>query len=222
MSRRGTLTSRTPNSQPFSRSILAGSRTSRQSNSNTLQALTTQLDAVTQSLSRQQQNVTFLQAMVAQQTHELQNTEPAAAAAVDERKTQLKALMQQKQALQAHYTPDHPTWLKFPGRSLIFRRRSRVIGMSRRRCRQRQLSFALIRHSCNNSRHNFARRSRQWKMESRSRLGFQSRCGTMSRGSSRARRLSRVQADYARPSNSGRFLQFAAEEDERFVNGNGA
>ncbi len=37
-----------------------------QSNSNTLQALTTQLDAVTQSLSRQQQNVTFLQAMVTQ------------------------------------------------------------------------------------------------------------------------------------------------------------
>ena len=80
-----------------------------QSNSNTLQALTTQLDAVTQSLNRQQQNVTFLQAMVAQQTHDLQNAEPAAAAAiVDERKTQLKALIQQKQALQAQYTPDHP------------------------------------------------------------------------------------------------------------------
>ncbi len=80
-----------------------------QSNTNTLQALTTQLDAVTQSLSRQQQNVTFLQAMVAQQSHELQNAEPAAAAAiVDERKTQLKALILQKQALQAQYTADHP------------------------------------------------------------------------------------------------------------------
>jgi polysaccharide chain length determinant protein (PEP-CTERM system associated) len=80
-----------------------------QSNANTLQALTTQLDAVTQSLSRQQQDVTFLQAMVAQQTHDLQNTEPAAAgAAVDERKTELKALIQRKQALEAQYTPDHP------------------------------------------------------------------------------------------------------------------
>jgi len=80
-----------------------------ETNSNTLQALTTQLDAATQSLGRQQQNLTFLQTMVAQQTHELQNAEPAAAAAiVDERKTQLKALIQQKQALQAQYTPDHP------------------------------------------------------------------------------------------------------------------
>lgn len=80
-----------------------------QSNSNTLQALTTQLDAVTQSLSRQQQNVTFLQAMVTQQTHDLQNAEPAASAAVvDERRVQLNALIQQKQTLQAQYTPDHP------------------------------------------------------------------------------------------------------------------
>ena len=79
------------------------------SNSNTLQALTTQLDAANQSVSRQQQNVTFLQTMVAQQTHDLRNAEPAAAAAiVDERKTQLKTLIQQKQALQAQYTPDHP------------------------------------------------------------------------------------------------------------------
>lgn len=80
-----------------------------QSNTNTLQALTTQLDAVTQALNRQQQDVTFLQAMVAQQTHDLQNAEPAAAsAAVDERKVQLRALETQKQALDAQYTPDHP------------------------------------------------------------------------------------------------------------------
>jgi polysaccharide chain length determinant protein (PEP-CTERM system associated) len=79
-----------------------------ESNSNTLQALTTQLDAANQSLSRQQQNVTFLQTMVAQQTHDLQSADPAAAAVVDERKTELKALIQQKQALQAQYTSDHP------------------------------------------------------------------------------------------------------------------
>jgi polysaccharide chain length determinant protein (PEP-CTERM system associated) len=80
-----------------------------QSNTNTLQALTTQLDATTQSLSRTQQNVTFLQAMVAQQTHDLQNTEPAAAtAAVDERRVELQALQAQKQALEAQYTEDHP------------------------------------------------------------------------------------------------------------------
>jgi polysaccharide chain length determinant protein (PEP-CTERM system associated) len=80
-----------------------------QSNSSTLQSLTTQLDAVAQSLIREQQDVTFLQSMVAQQTHELQNSEPAATGAlVDERKTELKALMLQKQTLEAQYTPDHP------------------------------------------------------------------------------------------------------------------
>jgi polysaccharide chain length determinant protein (PEP-CTERM system associated) len=80
-----------------------------QNNANTLQALTTQLDASTQAVNRSQQNVTFLQAMVAQQTRDLQNAEPAAAnALVDERKTELKTLMQQRQALQAQYTPDHP------------------------------------------------------------------------------------------------------------------
>jgi polysaccharide chain length determinant protein (PEP-CTERM system associated) len=81
----------------------------QQSNTNTLQSLTTQLDAVTQSLNRQQQDVTFLQAMVAQQTHDQQSTEPTAATAVvDERKTELKNLMAQRQTLQALYTPDHP------------------------------------------------------------------------------------------------------------------
>lgn len=80
-----------------------------QSNMNTLQALTTQLDAETQSLSRTQQNVTFLQAMVSQQTRDLQNVEPAAASAVvDEHRIQLRALQAQKQALEAQYTADHP------------------------------------------------------------------------------------------------------------------
>jgi uncharacterized protein involved in exopolysaccharide biosynthesis len=80
-----------------------------QSNSNTLQALTTQLDAATQAVNRQQQNVTFLQAMVSQQAHDLQSAEPIAnAALVDERKTELRALIKQKQALEAQYTPDHP------------------------------------------------------------------------------------------------------------------
>lgn len=82
----------------------------QQSNSNTLTALTAQLDAANQALSTQQQNVTYLQAMVTQQTHDLEAApvETPATAAVDERKTELKALEQQKQALIAEYTPDHP------------------------------------------------------------------------------------------------------------------
>ena len=78
------------------------------SNANTLQALTTQLDAANQSLSRLQQNETFLEAMVAQQEHSVPGTEPAAAVAVDERRKDLKSLIEQKQALDAIYTPDHP------------------------------------------------------------------------------------------------------------------
>jgi polysaccharide chain length determinant protein (PEP-CTERM system associated) len=80
-----------------------------QSNTNTLQALTTQLDAATQSLGRMQQDVTFLQAMVAQQTHDLERTEPASnGVSADERKTELQDLIKQKQTLEAQYTPDYP------------------------------------------------------------------------------------------------------------------
>jgi polysaccharide chain length determinant protein (PEP-CTERM system associated) len=78
------------------------------SNSNTLQALTTQLDASTQSLNRLQQDETFLQAMVTQQSHDLQRAEPATTAALDDRRAQLKALMAQKEELESLYTPDHP------------------------------------------------------------------------------------------------------------------
>jgi polysaccharide chain length determinant protein (PEP-CTERM system associated) len=78
------------------------------SNSNTLQALSTQLDAATQTVSRAQQNVTFLEAMVSQQEHEPAGTEPGAAPVVDERRTELKELIAQKQQLEALYTPEHP------------------------------------------------------------------------------------------------------------------
>jgi polysaccharide chain length determinant protein (PEP-CTERM system associated) len=78
-------------------------------NVNTLQSLTTQLDAVTQSLGRAQQEVTFLQAMVTQQTHDLESSGPGAVGvSVDERQAELKSLIEQKQALEEQYTPDYP------------------------------------------------------------------------------------------------------------------
>jgi polysaccharide chain length determinant protein (PEP-CTERM system associated) len=77
-------------------------------NESTLQALTTQLDAVTQSLNRMQQNETFLQALVSQQTHDLQNTDSGSGISADDRRAQLKALTAQKQELEALYTPDYP------------------------------------------------------------------------------------------------------------------
>jgi polysaccharide chain length determinant protein (PEP-CTERM system associated) len=80
-----------------------------QNNIGTLQALRSQLDAVTQALGRAQQDVTFLQAMVAQQTHEVGATEPSApVVTADERQSELRNLIQQKQALEAEYTPDYP------------------------------------------------------------------------------------------------------------------
>jgi polysaccharide chain length determinant protein (PEP-CTERM system associated) len=79
------------------------------SNANALQALTTQLGAANQTVNNAQQNVTFLEAMVAQQSRELQRPESAAGGpSIDERRVQLKALIAQKQELENHYTPDHP------------------------------------------------------------------------------------------------------------------
>jgi polysaccharide chain length determinant protein (PEP-CTERM system associated) len=78
------------------------------SNANTLQALTTQLDAATQSLNRIQQNVTFLEAMIAQQAQEAHGAEPITGVTVDQRRKELKNLIAQKEELQSLYTPDHP------------------------------------------------------------------------------------------------------------------
>jgi protein tyrosine kinase modulator len=78
------------------------------SNTNTLQALTTQLDAATQSVNRAQQDVTFLEALVTQQSQEAPHTDPATGTSEDSLKDQLKDLRKQKEALDALYTPDHP------------------------------------------------------------------------------------------------------------------
>jgi uncharacterized protein involved in exopolysaccharide biosynthesis len=77
------------------------------SNVNALQALTTQLDAATQTVNRIQQNETFLQALIAQQTHDLQSGGPSAAS-VDDRRKELSALIDQKKQLESLYTADYP------------------------------------------------------------------------------------------------------------------
>jgi polysaccharide chain length determinant protein (PEP-CTERM system associated) len=80
------------------------------SNTQTLTALTTQLDAATQAVSRAQQEETFLQTMIAQQPKETTPTEPAAAGGQteDSLQTQLRDAITQKKELDALYTPDHP------------------------------------------------------------------------------------------------------------------
>lgn len=79
-----------------------------QPNLNTLQALTTQLDAATQSLNRMQQDETFLAALVAQQGSDLQRADTLGTVSPDTLETQLNALRAQKRELEALYTPNHP------------------------------------------------------------------------------------------------------------------
>ncbi len=76
-------------------------------NESTLQALTTQLSAATQSLDHMQTNETFLETMIAQQQHEVQGSETGGPS-MDERQKELKALVAQKEQLEAQYTPDYP------------------------------------------------------------------------------------------------------------------
>ena len=92
----------------FQRKYLGKLPEQASSNASTLQALTTQLDAATQALNRIQQSVTFLEAMISQQSQDAQGTEPATGVTVDERRKELKSLVAQRQELQALYTPDHP------------------------------------------------------------------------------------------------------------------
>jgi polysaccharide chain length determinant protein (PEP-CTERM system associated) len=77
-------------------------------NESTLQALTTQLDAATQTVSRLQQDVTFLETMIAQQAQESARTNPATGTSEDTHNTQLKDAITQQKELEALYTPDHP------------------------------------------------------------------------------------------------------------------
>ena len=92
-------------------------------NANTLQALTTELDSANQQLNRLQQDETFEQAMITQQTHDLQRNESPAAVIVDERKAELKSLLAKKQELETLYTPDHPDVVAITVRSQTWRPR---------------------------------------------------------------------------------------------------
>ncbi len=76
-------------------------------NESTLQALTTQLDAATQAVSRMEQGITFLEAMITQQSQE-SRTDPITGTSKDTLKTQLKDATAQEEQLEALYTPDHP------------------------------------------------------------------------------------------------------------------
>src|SRR5215469_17410415 len=84
----------------FQRKYLGKLPGQEQSNLNTLQALTTQLDAATQSLNRMQQDQTFIEAIISQQTPDLQRTEPSSGESLDPLQVKLKALTAEKKELE--------------------------------------------------------------------------------------------------------------------------
>jgi uncharacterized protein involved in exopolysaccharide biosynthesis len=77
-------------------------------NTNTLQALTTQLDASTQSVNRLQQNITFMETMSAQQPQDTSSADPVTGTSPDSLSIQLKEALTQEKELEALYTPDYP------------------------------------------------------------------------------------------------------------------
>jgi polysaccharide chain length determinant protein (PEP-CTERM system associated) len=79
-----------------------------QSNLTELQTLTTQLDAATQALNRMQQDQTFIEAVISQQTGSQQTGDLQRGSPTDPLELQLKALVAQKKELDGLYTSDHP------------------------------------------------------------------------------------------------------------------
>lgn len=77
-------------------------------NANALQALTTQLDAATQTASRLQQSETILEAMITQEPRESSSGNPGAGTSEEGLKTQLKDAIKQEKELESVYTPSHP------------------------------------------------------------------------------------------------------------------
>ena len=77
-------------------------------NSNTLQALTAQLDASTQAVSRLQQDETFLDAMVTQQSSGATRIDPVTGAPESSLQAQLREAIAQEKQLETRYTADYP------------------------------------------------------------------------------------------------------------------
>jgi polysaccharide chain length determinant protein (PEP-CTERM system associated) len=81
------------------------------SNVNMLASLNTQLDAATQNLSRMEQDKTYLEAMIAQQSNAVE-TPDEGDASPQVADAELQKLEAQAAELEARYTPDHPDVVK--------------------------------------------------------------------------------------------------------------
>jgi len=85
-------------------------------NESTLQALTAQLDAATQTVNRLQQNDTFIQAMIAEQSQGSSHVDPATGTTDATLNAQLKEAIAQQKELESIYTPNHPDVLSIKRR----------------------------------------------------------------------------------------------------------
>jgi len=77
-------------------------------NESTLQSMTARLDAATQTVSHQQQQVTFLEALVAEHSESSSHVDPITGTPTNPLQIQLKEALQQEKELEARYTPDYP------------------------------------------------------------------------------------------------------------------
>ena len=92
----------------FERKYIGRLPDQEQSNQSTLQALTTQLDAATQSIDRLEENETFIESNITAQSRDLRDSGTGAVISVDDKNKELRDLEVQKKSLEALYTPDHP------------------------------------------------------------------------------------------------------------------
>jgi polysaccharide chain length determinant protein (PEP-CTERM system associated) len=77
-------------------------------NESTLQALTAQLDAATQTVNRLQQTDTFIEALISEQSQKSGHIDPATGTPDSALSIQLRDAISQQKELEALYTPDHP------------------------------------------------------------------------------------------------------------------
>ncbi len=92
----------------FERKYLGKLPSQEASNMGTLQALATQLDTANQTVSRTQQDETFLEAMITQHSQESAHVDPITGTSENSLRSQLKDAISQEKQLEALYTPDHP------------------------------------------------------------------------------------------------------------------
>ncbi len=92
----------------FERKYIGRLPNQESSNQSTLEALTKQLDASTESLDRLQQGETFLETNIAALQRDQHDAGTGGTISVDDRMKELKELQEQKKNMEALYTPDYP------------------------------------------------------------------------------------------------------------------